>query len=80
MYVIVFIYFQLDFIYLEGKGGRKKYQCVVASHTPPTGDLTWSATQACALTRNRTGENRRLFGSQARAQSIQPHQPRLSLF
>ena len=40
---ILFIYF--DFIYLfletgrEGKRGGEKHHCVVASHTPPTGDL-----------------------------------------
>ena len=36
--------FLKDFIYLffrDGKGERtrEKYQCVVASHMPPTGDL-----------------------------------------
>ena len=48
---ILFIYF-----YREGKGGRKrgKHQCVVASCTPPTGYL--AATQACALTGNRTSD------------------------
>ena len=45
---ILFIYFQR-----EGKGGRKegeKHQYVVLSHTSPT------ATQACALTGNQTGD------------------------
>ena len=32
---------------------EEKHQCVVASHTPPTGDL--AATQACALTGNQIG-------------------------
>ena len=44
------------FIFRErGKEGEKegeKHQSVVASHVPPTGDL--AATQACALTGNRT--------------------------
>ena len=33
----------------------EKHQCVVASHMPPTGDMTWPATQVCALTGNPTG-------------------------
>ena len=40
--------FFLSFFFKEGE----KHQCVVASHTPPTGDS--AATQACALTGNRT--------------------------
>ena len=35
---------------------------------------TWPATQACALTGNRTSEP---FGSQANTQSTEPHQPGL---
>ena len=45
---ILFIYFQTE---EKGREGEK-HQCVVASHAPPTGDLTWPATQACALTGN----------------------------
>ena len=45
------------FIYLgtgrEGEREREKHQCLVAFHTLPLG--TWPATQACALTGNRTG-------------------------
>ena len=47
------------FLKIEGKGGRwegEKHQCVVASRTPCTGDLTWPATHACALTGNWTGD------------------------
>ena len=29
---------------------------MVASHAPPTGDLTWPATQACALIGNQTSD------------------------
>ena len=36
----------------EGEREGEKHQCVVASRTPLLG--TWPATQACALTRNRT--------------------------
>ena len=50
-------FFKKDFIYFkqrgrEGERGGEKHQCVVASCMPLTGDLTWPATQACALTRN----------------------------
>ena len=37
---------------------------------------TWLATQACALTRNQTAT----LGSQAGAQSTEPHQPGLDVF
>ena len=42
---ILFIYFIInlfkDFIYLEGREGEsgREIGCVIASHTPPTGDL-----------------------------------------
>ena len=61
------------FIYLfqtEGKGGRETSN-VVASHVPPTGDLTWPATQASVLTGNRTSNP---FAFQVGAQSTAPHQ------
>ena len=41
----------------EGDREGEKHQCVVASHTPPIGDLTWPTTQACALTGNRTSDS-----------------------
>ena len=56
----IFYKFLKDFIYLflkrgrEGKREGEKHQCMVASHTSPLG--TWSATQACALTGNWTGD------------------------
>ena len=40
-----------------GEKEEEKHQCMVASHTPPTGDLTWSATQVCSLTGNQTGDS-----------------------
>ena len=42
----------------EGEREREKHQGVVASHVPPRGDLARNpgATQACALTGNRTGD------------------------
>ena len=52
-----------NFIYFcrEGKGRRKRGRepsmwCVVASLVPPTGDLTWPTTHACALTGNWTSD------------------------
>ena len=55
----------------EERDGEKQ-QCVVASYAPPTGDLAhnpgtcpdWESSQ-------------RPFGSQAGAQSTEPHQPGL---
>ena len=40
LFYFIFLRFYF-FIFREGKGKRKrgKYQCVVASHMPPTGDL-----------------------------------------
>ena len=52
MYAVLFIY-----LFLEGKGERKRGRetsvCGCLSKWPPLG--TWPATQACALTGNRTG-------------------------
>ena len=50
---ILFTYFRQR----AREGEREGEKCVVASHTPPTEDLTWPATQACALTGNRTKES-----------------------
>ena len=54
----------------EGEREGEKYQCVVAPHIPPTGDLArnpgvcpdWEL-------------NQRPFGSQAHTQSTELHQP-----
>ena len=40
----------------EGEREGEKHQCVVVSCTPPTGNLTRHATQAHALTGNRTSD------------------------
>ena len=50
---VLFLRFHL-FIFREKGREGEKHQCVVDSHTPPTGDL--AATQACALTGNRTSD------------------------
>ena len=77
----VFFIFLNWFIYRErGRKGERegeKHQCVVSSHTPPTGD--WAATQARALTGNQIGDplvhrpalNPLSYSSQGAAQSFQ---------
>ena len=64
---VLFIYFQR-----EEKGRRKgeKHQCVVASHTPHTGDLTRNPGMCSDWE-----SNLRPLGSQASTQSIESHQP-----
>ena len=68
-----FLRFHL-FIFRESGKEREregeKHQCVVVSHTPPTGDL------ACNPGMCPDWELTRLsFGSQAATQSTEPHQP-----
>ena len=48
----------------------EEHQCVVASHTPPTGVLAYN-TGMCPDWES----NQQPFGSQASTQSIEPHQP-----
>ena len=70
------IYISLkDFIYLfleRGREGerREKHQCVVVSHTPPTGDLARNPGTCPNWVLNR-----RPFGWLAGTQSTEPHQP-----
>ena len=66
LWCLVFIFFKILFIYFRERGrvGERegeKHQCVVACHTTPL--RTWPATQACALTGNRTSDP--LFSSLA---------------
>ena len=68
------IFLFLKFIFrerrTEGEREGEKHQCVVASHTFPTGDL------ACNPGMCPDGEsNQWPFGSQASTQSTEPHQP-----
>ena len=59
----------------EGEREGEKQQCVVASHTPSTGEL------ACNPDVCPDGElNGRPFGSQAGTQSTEPHQPGQEVF
>ena len=77
------LYFFKDFIYLfldRGEGKEKegeKHQCAVASHTPPTGDLTWPAIQALCPDWE---SNWQPFGSQAGTQFTEPHRPEKDLY
>ena len=56
----------------EGEGEGEKHQCVVASHAPPTGDLAHNPGMC-----PNWESNQQPFGSQALAQSTEPHQPGL---
>ena len=58
----------------KGREGEK-HQCVVASHTAPTGDLARSPSICPDWELNQ-----RPFGLQAGAQSTEPHQPGLYKF
>ena len=53
----------------QGEREGEKHQCVVASHTPPTGNLAHN-TGTCP----EWELNWPAFGSQASAQSTEPHQ------
>ena len=58
----------------EGEREGEKHQCVVASHSPPSGDL------ACNPGMCPDWElNGRPFGSQTGTQSTEPHQPGLEV-
>ena len=54
----------------EGEKEGEKHQCVIASHTPPTGDLARNPGM-CPDWESKW----RPFGSQACAQSTELHQP-----
>ena len=67
------------FIYLffrerggEGEREGEKHQCVVASHTPPPGDLAHNPGMCPDWELNR-----RPLGLQASTQATEPHQPGL---
>ena len=56
----------------EGERAGEKHQCVVASCAPPTADLAHNSVMCSDWE-----SNWRPFGSQASAQSPEPHQPGL---
>ena len=74
------LFFFTDFIYLFSEKGREKERernvsvWLVASRVPPPGDLAHNPGM-CSDWKS----NRRPFGSQAGAQSTEPHQPGLYL-
>ena len=71
---ILLLFKEILFIFRErGREGERegeKHQCVVASRTPPTGDLARNP----GMCPDRES-NRRPFGLQTSAQSTEPHQP-----
>ena len=75
MHLLVDFLFYIFIFRERGKKGEiegEKHQCVVASHTPPTGDL------ACNPGMCPDWEsNQQPFGLQAGTQSTEPHQPGL---
>ena len=69
------IYFLKIYLFLErGERREKERERKIDVYLPLAHPLlgTWPTTQACALTGNQT---RRPFGSQAGAQSPEPHRP-----
>ena len=80
-------FFKKDFIYLfleRGEGREKEREkniivqekhSLVASHTPPNGDLAHNLGMCPHWEKNQPP-----FGSQARVQSTEPHQPGWHLF
>ena len=66
-----------DFIYVFLEKGRErgKYQCVVASCAPTTGDLTCNPGMCPDWE-----SNQQHFGSQASIQSAESHQPGLEFY
>ena len=56
----------------EGERDKEKHQCVVASHTPPPGDLVPNPGMCTDWELNQQH-----FGSQAHVQSTELHLPRL---
>ena len=71
MHLKIFIYLFLE----RGEGKEKegeKHQCVVASCTPPTEDQAYTPGMCLGWE-----SNQQPFGSQASAQSTEPHHPGL---
>ena len=72
--ICIFNFFLRFYLFLgrgrEGEREGEKCQCVVASHTPPTGDLAHNPGM-CPDWESNQGH----FGLQAGTQSTEPHQP-----
>ena len=81
-YVLAFSFSFINFLIFilrekgrEGERVGEKHQCVVAFHTPPTGDPAYNPGMCPDWE-----SNWQPFGSQASAQSTEPHQPGLFYF
>ena len=75
---VSFINFLIFILREKGREGERvgeKHQCVVASHMPPTRDLDHNPGMCPDWE-----SNWQPFGSQASAQSTEPHQPELDFF
>ena len=77
--IYLYSFFKKKIVFISRQRGREgeregeKHQCVVASYTPPAGDL------ACNPGMYPDWElNWQPFGSQASTQSTEPHQPGLT--
>ena len=71
-----FFFKKIFYIFLDTKRGRsegEKHQCVVVSHTPPTGDLAHNPGMCPVWVSNQWP-----FALQADAQSTELHQPEIS--
>ena len=74
-----FLFLKKDFIYLflerkrEGEREEEKYQCVLTSCVPPTGDLARNPGMCPDWE-----SNQRPFGSHTDTKSIELHQPGLN--
>ena len=72
------VFFKRFYVFIFRQRGRKgeregeKHQCVVASHTPPTGDLAGSPGMCPDWELNQGP-----FGSHIGTKSTEPHQPGL---
>ena len=75
MFFKIYIFKDFIYLFLEKREGREgeKHQRVVASRAPPTGDLACNPGMCPDQV-----SNLRPLGSQAGAQSTEPHQPGLN--
>ena len=77
LYSFLFFFLRFYLFIFRGRGGGregKKHQCVVASHTPQSGDLARNPGMCPDW-----DLNRQPFGLQADTQSTEPQQPGLCL-
>ena len=78
MFFFIFKRFYLFIFRERGREGERdggKYQCVVASHMTPTGELAHNPSMWPEW-----DSNKQPFGSQACTQPTEPHQPGINVF